>query len=391
MPADYAIDDFDITITIYDKACNRKGFLGDPTSLTITPRRNEIGTASIEIAADNPKRPFLAAPGARLVVQYQDAHLMSGKIVGRSGTGTGPESMVTFALEDDFRIVHQLLGWPAPASAYNSQGTAYDKRTGPAETVVKGFLSANAARLPKPPFLPVSVVASRGAGATVTVQSRMDLLADKLIPILNANNLILQVKQVGTGLVVDVFSSALYPTTLTESGGMVLNPTWNVSDPTMTRAIVGGQGELTAREFQLVIDTALEAAYGEVIEGFVDARDTNVTAEIIARGQAALIENGPKASVSAELAETEDFRFAGLAGSTGRGIRIGDRANVEVSEDVNGTPVTAVGTVTEAPFTFSVDEGLKIVPTLGERADDTDKTLVATVMKASQQARAFVI
>src|SRR6185312_7835189 len=98
-----------------------------------------------------------------------------------NSSGPSRASRVTLTLEDDQRILWNILGWPNPGGSITQQGAIdkYDKRSGAAETVFKGFVQANAVtRL----GLPVVVLPDRGRGSNLTIYSRMHSLADRLLP-----------------------------------------------------------------------------------------------------------------------------------------------------------------------------------------------------------------
>jgi len=261
-----------LTITIFDKSFARTGFLGAPIRAELHLRHNALPTATIEVAADNPYKDKLKPEnGARLTVDYAGVQVMSGPIRGASSKA-GRDSTLVLTIEDDWRLLSRMLGWPNPTGTSAQQGLddkTYDRVTGPAETVVKHFVSANAARL----GLPVTVAPDQGRGSTITAKMRMDKQDDQLLPLIATSGIGVTVRQVGAGFVVDCYESAWYPITMTPESGVVVDWEWGVTGPTVTRAVVGGGGSGTNRDFRTYVNTTLEATTGDVVEVFVDAND----------------------------------------------------------------------------------------------------------------------
>lgn len=365
-------------VTCYDGALQRTGWLGDPTQMVVTPRHLAIGEAKITIPTSHPKLELLTAEGARVVCEYDPGggwqHLISGPV--RQITGTGPSSSgtVTVRVEDDLRLLWRVLGWPVPGSPLTGQTAREDRRTGPAETVAKQFIAANAVtRL----GLPVTVVPTHGWGASITVAMRMSVLADRLIPAMDTAGIGLTVRQSGATLSVDAYVPATWPVTLTEASGVVQGWDWSRDAPTVTRTVVGGQGEGTVREFRhrpsSTATTPLEAQWGDKVEAFTDARDTDVAAELDARGDQTLAEGAPKAGLQLVLSDTPTFRY-------GSQVRVGDRVTVDIGQGVTITDVLREAVLDWGPA------GLQVTPTVGERSGP-DRVLVRALSGFSRAVR----
>jgi hypothetical protein len=362
-------------IEVFDGAFARKGFVGDPIGLTVTPRHNARGTASLTLASDHRRLADLSAPGARVVIRYDDLPqpLLTGRVRLRAGRGPSVAGRVTFTVIDDLRLLWRVLGWPVPGAAIGSQGTAaYDVRTGPAETVLKAFVQANAVtRL----GLPVTVAADQARGAQITGSLRMHPLADRLLPLVDAAALGVTVRQSGTGLVLDCYTPAVHPRTLSERSAVVQDWGYSDADPEATRVVVGGEGEGTARVFRLVTDPARETEWADVIEVFRDSRDTGDLALLDARGAETLTEAAPKAGLKVTLAETSTFRY-------GKALNVGDRVRLEV-----GPGVVVEDVLREAVLSWTRADGLEVTPVVGERTDDPDNVLARAVASLGRGLR----
>jgi hypothetical protein len=362
-----------IKITIFNKIFQRVGFIGDPVSVTATIRHNGQSTATVEVSADHERIGHLLTPGCRLVIERNPGIYLSGPIMGRSGTGN-PGGTVTLTVEDDWRLLTRILGWPAPTQLVTNQGaaTAYDTKTGPAETVLKWFAGRNITRL----ALPITVAPDLGRGATMTGSLRMHRLADRLLPAIDQASIGVTVRQSGTGLVVDCYAPTVRAREITPSSGVVRSWSWQQSGPAATRVVVGGQGEGTAREFRRRIATSVETEWADIVEGFVDARDTNVAAELDARGDAALLEGAPKTGLSMDLAETGSFRY-------GVAVNVGDQVTTRLVP--GAPPITDI--LREVSLTWTADEGLIITPVVGERTDDPNQTFARAVSSVARAVR----
>lgn len=376
------------TVTLYTKDLQRIGWVDDPVQLTVTPRHNQQPTSSITLPADHPKVPALSAPGTRVVIELHDEHLTSGPVRLKSSRGAGPARTRTFQVADDFRILPDLLGWPVPAAAITAQGAAeHDVRTGPAETVLKGFLTANLARVAAALPVPVTIAPDLGRGATVTVQARMQALADRLFPVVDQAGVGVTVRQTLTGLTVDCYTPTQWPLDLSEDGGALVANDWSLQPPTVTRVVVGCDGEGTARVFRQYVDTAAEAAHGVVIEQFVDARDLKSTdpgfeALAAARGAEALAAGAATAGLSIKLAETDTFRYGG------QGVHVGDLLTIELAPAVGAVPaVTITDVLRSATLSWSPDDGGTVTPVVGTRDDDPTQTLIRALSTVARRQR----
>jgi hypothetical protein len=313
----------------------------------------------------------MEADGARLVITYEGEHLMSGYITSIDGSGPTLAGLTTYHLVDDVWLMWRLLGWPVPGSDLTSQGVKKDTRTGNAETVLKGFVSAN-----KPHLVDtVTVATNANRGGTITVESRMSVLADVLMTAADQAGIGVSVKQSGSGLLLDVYTPRVFPHTLSERSGTIIDWSWSKAAPTMSSAIVGGPNENTSREFRRVRDSARETALGYSVESFVDARSADNNTQVDAAGTQALADAGPRYGFKVSLSESKNFRY-GTAG-----VRVGDQVTVAIGDR------TRTDVLREAVLTFDRDNGLQVTPAVGERSDDPDVTLGAFLAGLAKKVR----
>ena len=377
-------------IQIFDKDLGSIGWVGDAERLTATPRHNQQPSATLVLPSDHRYARALAAPGVRIAVRHQDEHLTTGPVRLVRSSGAGDARTMTFEIIDDWRLLTRLLGWPNPAGAITAQGDdgAYDVRSGPAETVLKGFLTANLARLGSGAHhLPVTVAPDQGRGAAVDVQMRMHPLADRLLPIIDQAGLGVTVRQTSTGLLVDCYEPTQWPLNLSEDGGSLIANDWAVSAPEVTRVVVMADGEGEARVMRgPFVNTEAETAYRDVVERAIDARDLKSTepdfeTRVAARAQEVLAAGSAKAGLSVRLAETETFRYGGA------GVHVGDRVTVELAPATDlEDAVLHTDVLREATLTWGRD-GVVVTPTVGDRDAEPDRMLTRAVAALARRYR----
>ena len=361
-------------IEIYDGQFNFQGYVGNPANTSVTPRDLAQGTASLTVDGDHRMVAAMTAPDARVVINYEGAFLMSGKVRSRRGEGPALKSAVTVEVADDIRLLWQILGWPVPGSAITAQSSAeYATYTGPVETVIKNAARANIQRL----GLPVTVATDQGRGATVPggVALRFHPLADKLLPVADAAGIGITVQQQGAGFVLDCYERRTYPHTLSEKAGTITEWSWEDRDPTATRAVTGGKGEGTARVFNSWADTSLEAQYRDVFEVFKDATDVDTAADLQARAKQTVVEGAPTYGFSLKLSESGMFRYGE------KGVRVGDR----VTLNIGGAERTDI--LRECTLAFNRESGPTQTPVIGSIDQNPDRAFARFIARLAQGLR----
>lgn len=377
-----------ITLHLYDKAYQYKGQIPAPEAVEWLGVWGAAGDLAFTVGGENPRLERLLTPGSRVVCTldrpgYEEPKtLISGPVSEWQGSGLEHLPTRVFTVRDDFaEVFHGVVAWPVPAAAITAQNTSsYHTVTGPAETVVRSAVSANAARQ----GVPVTVGASTGLGPTVTVKFRMHPLWDRLFPLVADKGLGVRVVQAHG-------QSARYlltwlPTTrreVTEESGVILpGAEMHVRAPSVTRVVVGAGGEGTMRVFRQYIDTVAEAKWGMSRSVFVDARDIATTDPDLLtlmqqRADEALAEGAEVTSLSVELTETDAWQY-------GTAFELGDKLPIRLS----GSD-TITDRVTEVELSWSAgdDGGLLVTPRVGkyeESPNDRLYRLVARALKATR-------
>lgn len=358
-------------LKVYNKDFQFQGYIGNPINLAVTPRFNETGTATVEIDLNHRLVDAILADGSRLVIYKDDIFVMSGKIHQKNAEGPTVKGTLKFFVKSDFRVLHQVLGWPQPEAAIGSQTTADQTVTGTAEFILKSFVSRNAVtRL----GLPITIATDLGRGAVVPdgVTMRFHPLYEKLFPAIELAGLGVTFEQSGSTIVCDVFVPPVYPFTLTEESGMLQWWSWSSSDATATRVVAGGGGNAEGRMFAEVVDTALEAAYNDAIEVFRngtggDSGDTEAVklAKLTADAQETLDENVPKSGFAVRLSETATFRYGE------NNLVVGALVTISVGG------VTRTDYLREVTMTYSRERGVEVTPVVGDIQDNPDRVIAS--------------
>jgi ReqiPepy6 Gp37-like protein len=378
-----------VLLHLFDKAYGFRGQIPSPVSVEWLGVWGGGGSLVFTVPADNPRISRLLTPGSRVACTLkrpgyiEPKTLISGPVSEWKGEGIEHLPTRVFTVRDDFDEVFQgIVGWPVPAAAITAQGTAaYHVVTGPAETVVRTLVSANAPRQ----GVPVTVAASAGLGPSLTVKVRMHPLYDRLFPKIADLGLGVRVVQVPGESVRRLLT--WIPTThtrvLTEESGVILpGAEIVVQAPKATRVVVAAGGDGTARVFRQYIDSAAESKWGISRAITVDARDVdpadpNLSTILQERADEALAENQEVSSLSMELTETDAWQF-------GTAFELGDMLPVRLSGQD-----TITDRVNEVQMTWTAGDGggLEITPRVGayeESPDDRMYKLLARALKASR-------
>jgi len=349
-----------LRITVYDKNFQRKGWLGNPESVSVTVGYNIVGKADVTFPSDHPRAADILAEGARIVIEYPglDLPLITGPVTEVQGEGPEGQSTVTVTIKDDTSILWETLGWQVPTAAISAQNTAeYRTYAGNAETIVKTMVTEQAiTRLGHP--LTVAPNLNRGAVIPGGVKIRMHPLAERLFPAVEQAGLGVRVYQSGAGLVLDVYEPRTYSKVISEAAGTLRSWKWNRTNPSATHVVGGGKGEGTARTFRTATDSALATQYGRKIEVFADARNGETTAELDQSNSEVLFEGKPKSGLELELSETPYFRYGTVI--------VGDRVTIRAG----ALEITDV--LRSATITWTRADGLKVQPVVGKTENSSD-------------------
>ncbi|GAA3947806.1 Gp37-like protein [Microbacterium soli] len=313
---------------------------------------NGVPWAEFTLDDDHEALPAISVEGARCAYRFRGVEWFRGRVATMQGTG--PVGQTTVRVEGDFRKLWDWQGWPKPTAAVTGQDVDYARYTGTSEDVFKAALAANFTRL----GVPWTVAPSQGRGSAARAEFRFHPLAEKTLPALDADDLIVTITY-SPDPVVDVRAAVVVPGLLSDLTGVLENYDWSRTAPATTRVVVGGEGEKENRRLYQKIDAALEASWGDIVETFKDSRMSDEGADLSIDADETLAEGAPTASVSMSLLESERFRF----GST---FLAGDRVRVVVG------PLDVTERITLVKVTESPGEGVLVTPVLGSVDDSPD-------------------
>jgi hypothetical protein len=348
-------------MTMYNKSFASQGWVGDPLRVEASIRHNQLSTLDFDMRSNSTKIAKLMEVGTRMVVKFEGQQIISGPVRSRGGSSEDGGKM-SFRVEDDFRLLFRVLGWPVPAGTISTStpgtlASEYNTRSGPAENVAKGFIRDNAVtRL----GLPVTVEADGSRGSSITVAMRFHPLYDRLFPAFDNAGVGLRVAQSGSGLLVSVYVPTIHSQVLSAASGAVLDWDWVNKSPEATRVIVGGQGEGTARQFIRQTNATRESDWGDVIEVFRDARDSGSGSVYIERANETFQETAEMSGLKLTLAETPAFQF-------NQSFHIGDQIPFQI-----GPGLVVTDTLREVKMLWTSENGFGVTPVVGEITDNPD-------------------
>jgi hypothetical protein len=382
----------DLTVEVRNSSLARVGQIlaADLIGLELALRYNKLGAWKITLRSDHPLVDSLRAPGAGLIVTGPTGVLISGPTVSATNSKTSEDPTGTWDVigTDDALILGERLAYPVPTTAdLTLQTSAYDTRTGAAETIAKAYVNANVG--PSAPVArrnsAVTIDTDLGRGTSLTVNARFDTLGELVESILTPSTLGFNITQSGASLVFTVYAPVDRSSLIRmDVDNLRLSKSeYTYSSPSATRVIVGGSGQGAARvllERSSTESIAAETSWGRRIEVFKDARSTSATGELQASGDEILTDRGftvegIKVSPSDDLAS---MRY-------GVDWNLGDKVTVVVGAAQVAKIVTEVGIVI-------TEDGVKVGATVGDPASTySDATSAALDATTNQEARISVL
>lgn len=333
-----------------------------PLSAHVDLLWNKVSFAELVFRDDDRALQALAA-GSRVAAFWDAVQVMRGPVV--KWDGAGPVGEVTVTVEDDFRVFRNL-GWPKPDALITAQTDEFKRYEGPTETVIKDAVADLATVLGES----WTVGASAGLGSTQRVEVRFDPLVDTLGPLADAD---LLTWAISDG-VVTVTEGELFPRELTVESGVLGSYKWSLSAPTVTRAVVGGEGDGASRVLREYTDSAREATWGFKSAKFVDSKLAEGVTDLSPDAAVAFAEGSGGASVSSELVENSWFRFGKY--------KVGDRVHVVVG------PVDTTEVIRRVTIDASPADGEVVVPFIGDVSGSDDTFLAGQVAMLARGVRA---
>lgn len=348
-----------VTLHVRNAALERVARIEDFSVASLVPRFNDLGSWMIQGIPLASEVGNALVPGAGIVALLGDQVLMSGPMLFPEITFGPTGYMLNASGCDDMIAAYSRVIYPDPTTYPDGSGqwSVYsDDRSGPAETVMKEYVEANAgpSALSGRRYQGLIVAPDTALGDSVTYTARLTALGDAMNQLaLSGGGLRYYVVQDEDDLVFHVAE----PTDRT--GTVKFNPTLgNVRTLRYGRkmgstnsVLVGGGGDATARVFQIVQDSASQAQWGITLETFKDQRQTSDLTELQQAGAEELYNHSDQDGVEIEPIDTAALTF-------GTDYDLGDLVSVVI----NGLPIT------EAIREVRIDqtrEGQRVIPVVG--------------------------
>lgn len=350
----------------------------DYVTASFVPRHLDVGTWTVTVPLESASAARLLEPGAGVQLSVDDVPMVSGYVVlVQADTGDG-RGLITFTGVDDMVVLTDRLASPQPGTAappYNV--SAYDTRSGVAETVIKAYADANAG--------PGAVLARRwpgltiapdlARGATVKGTARWPRLLDVAAELATAGGLGLRC----VALELDVTQPTDRSATVefSEARGSLGRLTFEQRAPAATYVYVLGGGEGTARTVLEAAESSAMAAGWWRRERMRDARDTTdltVMAQRAAEELAGDVD-GARLGMTVETIDTPGCQWPDDYG-LGDLVRIVTPWGLEVTRQV-----------TQVEIALTADKGTTVTPTLGVLSPETPAALTALTAHARRIAR----
>lgn len=313
-------------VETHDADLQRRGLVR-PTKLTMVLRHNGISSWTMEMDPTSPADTVLKEERAGIVVTKQGltVPILAGPAWERDiveevqPNGAVKRTLVYAGYSDDIWLRYRLA-YPDPAVAASTGTWAVeaDVRNAAAETMMKGYVDDNAgpsalAARRAAPYDDLTVQADAAGGSTFQWSARLTPL-DELVTaiaersVADGSPLGWRVARTTTpGLQFQVFVPAdvsdLVVFALARRN--VARGRRNTRGPELTTAIVGGDGDGTARTFD---ETSETNDWGR-LERFVDHRQSSTAAELVSAGDAAIQEDHPRDSVELTPSGTGAFTY----------------------------------------------------------------------------------
>ena len=352
-------------IQIYDTSFAKQGEVNSYQSVEFTLRLNAVGSWTIKLNPSDQAVQELVQKRRRITVDYKGVRILSGPVeLRRQVRDENGLRVYEFGGPDDLIWLADRLAYPNPGGTIPGDNIVFtqtatdDIRRGNGETVIKGYVTANAVTRLAVPGLTVATNLNRGS--TTTGSARMISVLDTVAPVANGSGLALSLKQVAAGLVFDVFAPTAQPVRLSENLKNLKAWEYVEEAPGATRVVVGGQGDGVAKKFLKRTLSTSETDW-ETREQFYDATDVDTDADLPIRGGEYLGQNAPQAGFSVTPEDSDSMSFA-------VNYNLGDVVTVEVTDGVFESD-----TVKQVVLTHAVGGLVTVQPAIGN-LDAADKT-----------------
>lgn len=377
MPADYLLLVTDAQLNV----------VADPildwTDIDVTLKWNEPDSSSFSTPGLPWIRDAICQPGRRVVVIREGAILTAGPVEhwmweqSDNGDNAGQGKLsVNFA--DDFAFLAAREVYPDPTKTPEEQMIDIWEYSGNGELALRTLIDLNGGPNARPERrVPKLVLGPAvGVGTNVAVHShRMQHLGDVAREIADAaGGLGFRTRQVGQQIVFDVYTppDKSHLVRFGFSLGNMRYRSVEVTAPTCTTAIVGGQGE-GADAFMITrTNTDEEAAWGRFELLQAESGDELLTT-LQDAGDKALAEGASTIRIATNVSDTPDQRF-------GTHYQLGDIVSLETGDGEETSQV-----VRTVHLQVSAGSGEYIAATVGSQEATTDPAWVKKLREIDER------
>jgi len=333
--------------------------------LDVVVRWRDVGRWTL-VTDDPDSVSFFTDRRTGIVVKRGDTVVLSGprdymQLESRGGVVTA-----TLGGPDDTIKLADTLAWPLPASAVTAQTDRDDKRTGTAEALIRAYLSANrVTRMGDP----ITLGTSGDLGTSRTYRARFTNMLELVQAVVSSDAALgfrlAQLTDRTIGLQVWLADDRTSIGPLLDGAGGMTDWTYVEQAPEVTRVIVGGGDEGSARMFRQRINTAAETEWARKVEAFEDRRDVKpsddtATAELLETADEKLAEGGPSQSLRVQVSDALGIIY-------GVDLTVGDLVRVYPAG------VQVDDRITEATLTVTRDQGEVTTLWVGLKDADPDE------------------
>lgn len=309
----------ELTVEVRDGDLERVGQIpADLLDVQFVVRWCAPGSWTVRLPAEHPLAEVLTQPQAGIVVSHATGGVvLSGRRVRWvvEASPADPDGVLVAEGVTDDEVLWARLAYPTPATDSLAGQGSYYTDTGPAESVFRRLVDRNLG--PSAPaarrVAGLSLAADQARGESVQVSARFQQVGDVLAGLSGAAGVGFRVVQDGSGLTYE----PLIPRDQTDTvrldvqNGTLASQQTEVVAPSVSRAVVAGQGEGSARTLIERVNAGAEAAWGRWgrVERFFDQRQTDDQSELEQRGDEALLEGAGGAVLAVVPGSDQTMRW----------------------------------------------------------------------------------
>jgi hypothetical protein len=270
-------------------------------------------------------------PGMGCILDRDGEQITSGDVSGLRRWSEGGRRFAEVTFASDTAELGGSIVFPDPTHAVSetpsSFPVAYDVRTGTAEAIMLGLISANlgSTAIGNRRLTGLALPVSQGRGGTTRVTGRFNNLGSTVQKLAERGGLrVTVVHDESTGTprpllkidtVADVAANVRFGPADSTATGLIKNDSIELTRPGITRAIVLGGGQGVNRIIVQVIDEEAEALWSALIgkkfkrEVVIDQRQTTDTDELLAAAHDALANGAGVVKVSFDVVDGPDVVY----------------------------------------------------------------------------------